>query len=129
VHPVDSVPAEPQHSRGAHRQSDAEWFEARRALDQTIPVVVTDLVAKMAEQRAIGFVHAAPALFALGVVGLGQVDANHTVFVPRQHARRGRVVRVGHELERQSAHRVVGVHRDYKDDLKVRSLLTVVLHD
>ena len=45
------------------------------APDQPVPVVVADLVAEVAQQRAVGLVHGVPDLLALGVVGLLHVDA------------------------------------------------------
>ena len=49
-----------------------------------------DLVAEMAEQRAVGLAHLVPAPLALGVVGLGEVDGDEPVVVAGQH-RRGAV--------------------------------------
>jgi hypothetical protein len=63
----------------------AEFFEVRRARDQAVPVVVPDLVAKVAEQRAVRFAHLPAAAFAFGVVGFREIDRDHAAGVTGQH--------------------------------------------
>ena len=52
-----------------------ELLERRRIPDQTVPVVVRDLVPEMTEQRAVGLAHLAALPLAFGIVCLGEVDA------------------------------------------------------
>lgn len=47
--------------------------------DQSIPVVMTDFMAKMAEQGAVRFTHLHADFFAVGVVGLLDVEGDQTV--------------------------------------------------
>ncbi|MNI51025.1 hypothetical protein D3C73_1057220 [compost metagenome] len=49
--------------------------------NQSIPVIMADFVPKMPEQRAIGFVHMHPHLFAMGVVGLLDIQGNQAIGV------------------------------------------------
>src|SRR6185436_4359545 len=49
-------------------------LEAAGSGDEPIPVVVTDFMAEVSEQRAIGLVETCPTQLALRVVGLGEVD-------------------------------------------------------
>jgi len=54
--------------------------------DQTVPIIVADFMAKVAEQRAVALVQAHAHLLALGVVGLAQVEGDETLGVTGQHA-------------------------------------------
>ena len=58
-----------------------EFCNARRILNQAVPVIVRDFVTEMSEQRAIRFVHFPPAALALGIIRLGQIDRNHPAVV------------------------------------------------
>jgi hypothetical protein len=62
----------------------------------------------MAEQGAVGLAHLAAALFALGIVGFGDIDGDQAVVVAGQHLG-DRAVGIGHigqEIEGQSEFRV-----------------------
>ena len=50
--------------------------------------MVLDLVAKMAQQRAIRFIELHAAFLSFGIVGLGKIDGDHPVLVSCQHRRR-----------------------------------------
>ena len=50
----------------------AEAVQLPAVAHQNVPVIMPDLVAEMAEQRAIGLVHRGAAVLALGVVGFLQ---------------------------------------------------------
>ena len=52
---------------------------------EAVPVIVPDLVAKVAEQRAVRLAHLAAAAFALGVVGFREIDRDHAAGVTGQH--------------------------------------------
>ena len=69
--------------------------------DQPVPVVVADLVAEMAEQRAVGLAHLGAPLFALGVVGLGDIERDQALVVAGQDAfaTRPAADRIGEEVE------------------------------
>src|ERR1700683_1311271 len=53
------------------------------------------LVAEMPEQGAVGFAHLVASPFALGVVGLGEIDCDQPVLMPGQHRRRA----IGDKIE------------------------------
>ncbi len=76
----------------------------RLARDQQVPIVVADLVAKMAEQGAIGLVELGTAVFARRVVGLLQGQGDDTAVVAGEH-RRTRNLLV-EEMEAQAVDRV-----------------------
>ena len=63
----------------------AEQLAAARhqlvAAHQLPLVVVADLVAEVAEHRAVGLGELGPDLLAVGVVALGEVDGDHAVLV------------------------------------------------
>ena len=55
-------------------------------LDQPVPVeIMPDLMAKVADEGAVGLVHGLASRLALRVVGLGDVDRDEPVVVPREH--------------------------------------------
>ena len=60
-----------------------------------LEVIVRDLVAEMAEQRAIRLAHLMAAALALGVVGLGEIDGDEPVVVSGEH----RLGAVGEKIE------------------------------
>ena len=62
----------------------------RRAEDQPAPVIVPNLVPKVAEQGAVKFAHVLAAALALGVIRFGEVDGNDAVVVSGQDSRLGR---------------------------------------
>ena len=57
--------------------------EPAAVADQPVPEIVAGLVAEVAEQGAIGFVHGHTALLAVGVVGFGQRDGDEAVVMSR----------------------------------------------
>src|SRR6266851_3652256 len=63
----------------------AKSVEPVTGLEQPIPIIMATLVAKVAQEGAIRFVHLAPPLLPLRVVGLCHVDGDHPVAVPSQH--------------------------------------------
>ena len=60
---------------------------------------MADLVAEMAEQRAVRLVQLVAAALALGVVGLGEVQRDDAVVVAGQHRLARRQAGLGLELE------------------------------
>ena len=66
---------------------------------------MTDLVAEVTEQRAVGLVQLQSAPFALGIVGLGGVERDHAARMSGQYRRRSRLL--GAKFIRQSALRVL----------------------
>ena len=52
---------------------------------QPVPVVMTDLVPEVADQRPVGLAHLGAPLFALGVVSLRDVDGDEAVVMAGQH--------------------------------------------
>ncbi len=55
---------------------------------KAIPEIVSDFVAQMTEQGTVGFTHAHAALFAEGVVGLGQIERDDAAVVSGHHGLR-----------------------------------------
>src|SRR5260370_39877172 len=55
--------------------------------NQTIPVIMRDLVPEMTEQRAVGFAHRFALAFSFGGVGLRHVEGDEAATVP-SHDRR-----------------------------------------
>lgn len=53
------------------------------AADQTVPVVVSDLVPKVSQQRAVRFRHVPSVAFPFGIVGFGDVDGGQAGRVTR----------------------------------------------
>ena len=74
----------------------------RRRADQPVEVVVTDLVAEVAEQRAVRLVHRDAQLLAVHVVTLGKIQGDHAVFVAGEHL----LELAGQQVERQPVLRV-----------------------
>ena len=82
----------------------AEAVEPRRRVDQQVPVVVADLVAEMADQRAVGLAHLGADALAHGVLGLLGVERDHAHLVAGHHVRAAR--HVAEEVESQAMHRI-----------------------
>ena len=78
-------------------EAGAERLDAAGLLDEDGPVVVTDLVAEVTEQRAIGLRQVPPDLVAPEVVVLGQIDGDHAAPVTGD----ARCARRVDEVERQ----------------------------
>jgi hypothetical protein len=99
-------------------EEGAALREPAAVADQAVPVVVADLVAKVAEQRAVGFVHRDAATLAHRVVGLGEVDGDHAVGMTSEDCRMLFVDdrRIGEEVELQPSLGVdrLGDHRQPK---------------
>ncbi len=70
--------------------------------------MVPDLVAEMPEQGAVGLAHLAPALLALGIVGLDERDGDDAVVVAGHHLRALVLRRVGQEVEDQPVLGILG---------------------
>ena len=71
--------------------------------DQDVPIVMSDLVAKVAEQRAIGLVHRGTPVFPLGVVGLLERHRDHAVLVSgHDRSARWASPQTGQKIERQA---------------------------
>ena len=66
-------------------------------LDQTVVVIMADLVAEMSEQRAVRLVHRDAQLFAVHVVALGEIQCDHAVFLTGEHL----LELAGEQVERQ----------------------------
>src|SRR6266702_2811840 len=62
----------------------AERLEARTVLDQAIPVVMADLMAKVTQQRPVLLVLQLPLLLPADIVGFGHVDRDEAVVVACQ---------------------------------------------
>ena len=62
-----------------------EFFDAAAIRDQPVPIVVTDLVAKVAEQRAESLAEALPALRAHRGIRFRKIDRDDTVCMPGRH--------------------------------------------
>src|SRR5882757_5162808 len=62
----------------------AERLEARTVLDQSIPVVMADLMAKVTQQRPVLLVLQLPLLLPADIVGFGHIDRDEAVVMPRQ---------------------------------------------
>ena len=58
---------------------------SRIRADEAIEVVVADLVAEVAEQRAVRLVHLDPQLLAVHVVTLGEIEGDQPVLVTGEH--------------------------------------------
>ena len=86
-----------------------------RRLDQPVEVVMPDLVAEMAEQRAVRLVHRHPQLLAVHVVALGEIQCDHAVVVTGEHL----LGLTGKQVERQTEIRVLVAPDDRQ--LRVRA--------
>ena len=62
----------------------AELIQVRRTEDQPVPVIMPNLVPKVAEQGAVKFAHVSAAALALGVIRFGEVVGNDAVVVSGQ---------------------------------------------
>src|SRR5215207_10316729 len=82
-------------------KNQPEAFQALVASDQHVPVVMSDLMPEVAEQRPIGLAHGLAPALPLGVVGLSDVDGDQAVVVARQDGRRQRrpFGRIGQKVE------------------------------
>src|ERR1700683_1639904 len=58
---------------------------------QPVPIVVSDLMTEVTEQRAVRLMHRAAALLALDIVSFVQSERNESVFVPGHHLRTARL--------------------------------------
>jgi hypothetical protein len=68
----------------------AELIQVRRAEDQPAPVIVPNLVPKVAEQGAVKLTHALAASLALGIIRFGEANGNDAVVVSGQDFRLSR---------------------------------------
>ena len=99
-----------------------ERLDVGRIAHQAVPVVVRDLVAEMAEQRAVGLAHLPPHALALGIVGLGEVDGDEAVVVAGHHRLGRRAVRrqLRQEVERQPVLRILQLGLQRQPELEQR---------
>ena len=67
----------------------------RVVADQAVPVIVAELMAEMAEQRAIVLAHLDAPSFALGRVRLGDIECDQAVVMAGQDARATRTAAIG----------------------------------
>ena len=76
---------------------------------QTVVVVMADLVAEVAEQRAVRLVHRHPQLLPMNVVAFGEVDGDDAVVMTGDHLLGG----AGQQVERQTVFGILlpGDHR------------------
>ncbi len=79
----------------------AERGQPLRIGDQAIPVVVTNLVAKMSDDGSIAFAELLPQLFSKWVIGFGNVDGDEPIGVPSEDL--AAVLGILHEREREAA--------------------------
>ena len=82
----------------------AEVLEPGRGQHQQVPVVVADLVAEVAHQRAVGLAHLGADALAHRVLGLLGIEGDDAGVVPGHHVRAAR--HVAQEIEGQAVHRV-----------------------
>ena len=82
----------------------AKVVDPRRGQHQQVPVVVADLVAEVAQQRAVGLAHLGADALAHRVFGLLGVQGDHAVVVARHHVRGAG--HVAEEIESQAVDRV-----------------------
>ena len=76
----------------------AERLQPKTVPNQSLPIVVTDLMAKVPEERAVRLRHVLARALALGVVGLGDVDGDQPLRMAR-HNLRGVLERPGGSCE------------------------------
>ena len=90
----------------------AEAFQFRRPADQSVPVEVAQLMAKVADQSAIRFAEIETAALAFVVVSLGDVQRHHAPVVAGQDL--SVLVRVGEksEAQRRSSRGRVALRRE-----------------
>src|SRR5262249_54915588 len=77
-------------------EDGAELGHLRRSGNQMVPIIMSDLMTEMAEQRAIRFTHRAPLALAFGVVGFGDIDGDQSAGMPgddRRGLRSGKKVK------------------------------------
>src|ERR1700723_3259549 len=79
----------------------AEGLQTATAGNQAIPEIMSDFVAKMAQQSAIRLLLQGALLLAMDIVRLGDVDGNQSVVVTGEHALGIAAVPVLEKLERQ----------------------------
>ena len=90
----------------------------RRVGDQPVPIIVTDLVAEMTEQRAIRLAHLMTAALALHIVGFRQIDRDDAVGVAGHYRRTGGRD-VGQKFERQTEGLSAGVLTGRRNENRV----------
>ena len=93
---------------GLVAERGAESLDPAAVAHQHVPVVMPDLVAEMAEQGAVGLVHARTAPLEFGRIGFGERDRHHAVVVARHHLRPGVLRRIGQEFEGEAVLRILG---------------------
>ena len=79
---------------------------------------MADLVAEMAQQRAVRLVQVEPPALSLHVVGLGDIEGDHAVRVSREDRWGAAVLGIGKKLVGQSVLRVVKLVRDRATELE-----------
>ncbi|KAF1057161.1 MAG: hypothetical protein GAK39_06368 [Variovorax sp.] len=82
----------------------AEVLEPGRGPHQQVPVVVADLVAEVAHQRAVGLAHLGADALAHRVLGLLGIEGDDAGVVAGHHVRAAR--HVAQEVEGQAMHRI-----------------------
>ncbi len=85
-----------------------EGFDAVGIAHQHVPEIVTDLMAKVAEQRAIGFAHRGADALAFRVVGFPDRERDEPVVVAGHHILAVGLRRLAQEVEGQAMRRIVG---------------------
>ena len=91
--------------------------------------MMADLVAEMAQQRAVGFVHAGAPIFALGIVGFAQGNGDDAIVVAGHHPLAGLGI-VGEEAEGEAmlAVLVTGMERQVQPDQGIEQALLGALN-
>ena len=64
-----------------------EVVDERAVLDQSVPIVVADLVTKMAQEGAVRFVEPEPPSLTFHLIRLGRIQRDHPVSMPGEHRR------------------------------------------
>ncbi len=79
---------------------------------------MSDLMAKMAQERAVRLVQVEPPPLSLHVIGLGHIEGDHAVRVSGEDRRGIGVFGIGQKLIGQSVLRVVNLVLDRATELK-----------
>ena len=96
----------------------AKAVEMRGIRNQTIPVIMRNLVAKMSKQGAVGLAHLAAPAFALDIVGFGKIDGDETMFMAGHDGDvSSRCRLIGNEIESEPCG-VFGLGREREAELQ-----------
>src|SRR5208283_5297941 len=86
--------------------------QLRAGQDQSIPKIMSDFMAEVAQERAVGFFLERALLFALDVVRFGNVDGDQSVIVSGQYALGIAIGGILQKLKRQPGIAVTALRND-----------------